>query len=195
MRKLRGKRGPTTGGSDVGSGCRGCGLAGTCKREVIGRGVMPADLLFVGEGPGRSEDMLGKAFVGPSGRLLDNAMEVARKLSGRKRMPTFYISNVVRCRPCDSKDGPNRQPTGEEAWACRPNLEKIYVETHPQRVILLGKIPEKYCLPMWPGAACLRHPAYLLRLGGRESTEFRTFVRGLAHVFESLKRVRKIGRS
>jgi len=167
--------------------CTRCGLHKFRRQVVLGRGTLPADILFVGEGPGKSEDLIGEPFVGPSGRLLDKALEKAKSIAKLDSLPTFYISNVVACRPCDANHGPNRQPTGEEAWACWQRLEETYQEVKPKRVVLLGKIAEKYCKDAWPEATVLHHPAYLLRLGGESSTQFRAFCRNLSKVFGSLK--------
>ncbi|GAG10072.1 unnamed protein product, partial [marine sediment metagenome] len=74
--------------------CRKCGLYEFRRKIVFGRGKVPADILFVGEAPGKSEDLIGEAFVGPSGRLLDMAIKDAAKILGIKKPPTFYVSNV-----------------------------------------------------------------------------------------------------
>jgi DNA polymerase len=73
-----------------------------------------ADLMFVGEAPGREEDLAGEPFVGRSGKLLDRLMQEELGLDRSQ----CYIANVVKCRPPD-----NRDPAPGEIEACRPYLE------------------------------------------------------------------------
>ena len=161
--------------------CQRCGLCHTRRNIVFGRGKLPADVLFIGEAPGRSEDMLGEAFVGASGRLLNKALEEAQTLATCIPLhPRYFIPNVCGCRPCDSQGGDNRQPTGEEAWACWPRLEQTYKDVSPRRVVLLGKVASQFCKKAWPEAAQLVHPAYVLRSGGVGCPTYRSFVRDLA---------------
>jgi uracil-DNA glycosylase family 4 len=172
--------------------CTRCGLHQFRRQVVRGRNhegtavALPADILFVGEGPGKSEDLRGLAFIGPSGRLLTAAMDKAAQLAKLHPLPTYYITNVVRCRPTDMKGGPNRAPTGEEAWACQDWLEKIILQVRPKQVVFLGKVAAKYAGKLRPGGVALPHPAYLLRKGGRESGEYKAFVRALSNVFRSI---------
>lgn len=166
--------------------CINCDLHLYRKNIVPGRGVKPADLLFIGEAPGRSEDLRAKAFIGPSGRLLKQAFEKAVNILGIDEAPTYYITNVVQCRPTNSRLGKNREPTEEEAWACWPNLEKTYLSVKPVRVIFIGKVAVRFCKEAWPGADRLIHPAYIIRQGGIESTEFTAFVRDLSQIFKEV---------
>ena len=176
-------------------GCSRCHLAAFRTRQVPGRGDLPADFLFIGEAPGRTEDLLGKAFIGPTKRIIDAAQARVCQLLRLAAFPSSYFTNVLQCRPCDVLGGPNRQPTGEEAWACWPNLERQYLAAKPKRVVFLGKIPEQFCSKAWPSAARLQHPAYILRKGGVESPEFRIFARHLEElVKEHLTATRPMAR-
>lgn len=166
--------------------CKNCHLYKTRKREVIGRGDMPADILFVGEAPGQNEDVRGIPFCGPAGELLRKGLASAQRLSGIKTIPSFYLTNVVRCRPTDM-EGNNRMPTTEEAWACWPNLEQIYIDVNPKEVIFLGGTAESYCRKAWPHGVRLEHPASIARAGGTESPEYLRFIRNLADVFNRFK--------
>jgi uracil-DNA glycosylase family 4 len=170
--------------------CKRCPLHRFRKTIVFGRGSLPADLLLVGEGPGKVEDALGLPFVGPSGRILNDAIKVATMLARLVWAPSMYISNIVSCRPTDIAGGENRAPTGEEAWACWPRLRQTYQDVNPRKVILLGQIAQKYGRQAWPDAVCLPHPAYLLRVGGQENPMFRAFCRDLSAVFEEVARAR-----
>ncbi len=176
--------------------CKRCGLHRYRRKVVLGRGPIPADLMFIGEGPGRSEDLRGEAFYGRSGRLLNAGVLLAVQLAGLSRTPTCYFTNVVGCHPCNARGGDNREPTGEEALACWPRLEQTDHAVRPKQVILLGRVAERFCKQAFPGAIHLVHPAYILRRGGEASTEFRTFSRDLAGVFERVmrKKPRRIGR-
>lgn len=162
--------------------CTRCGLHKFRCRIVPGRGTQPADILFIGEAPGKSEDIRGEAFVGPSGRILNSAIEKATKIAGlADAPPTVYITNVVRCRPTDEQGGKNRQPTIKEAWACREWLEEAYTLTQPRLVVLLGKVAETFAKQYYPAALCLYHPAYIIRKGGIGCPEYRVLVRNLAN--------------
>ena len=95
--------------------CRSCGLCETRTNVVFGQGAEDAEVLFVGEGPGQSEDEQGLPFVGRSGQLLDKylfAIELDRKKN-------CYIANIVKCRPPQ-----NRDPLPAESEACMPWLRE-----------------------------------------------------------------------
>jgi len=170
--------------------CKKCGLHKFRRHVVIGRGDMPAKILFIGEAPGKSEDLRGIPFIGPSGKLLGKALAIAKNIAKLKEIPSFYITNVVGCRPTDEKQGDNRQPTGEEAWACYQRVEEIYARVKPRAVVFLGKVAQDYCKAAYPEGIALPHPAYLLRLGGASCTQFRAFTRALSMVFKAVGRRR-----
>lgn len=167
--------------------CFKCGLSKFRRNQVKGRGEIPAKVLFIGEAPGKSEDLRGKAFIGVSGRILNKGIVMATMVAGFKEPPSFYITNSVQCRPCNFKFGDNRQPTIEEIKTCRENLEEVYLEVKPSIVVFLGKVPEQALSKSFPGAYPLRHPAYLSRRGGVASPEFRTFVRNLSEIFRKVE--------
>lgn len=148
--------------------CRKCGLHKFRKKVVIGRGSIPADILLLGEGPGRSEDMKGEPFVGPAGRILNLAIQ---KVFGKKG-PSYYITNTVGCRPTDEKGGYNREPEEEEVVACRPRLEAIYKKVKPKKVVFLGRVSQSFYSEVYPEGVYGFHPSYVLRCGGENSKEF-----------------------
>jgi len=164
--------------------CYECGLHRFRKNQVVGAGDIPASILFVGEAPGRSEDLRAKPFVGPSGKLLRDAMKKAARLLEVSVLPSYYITNVVQCRPTDSLGGPNRQPTDDEIWACRPNFEAVLNQVKPGVVVFIGKVAEHALKKRFFGAHTLVHPAYILRKGGQSSSEFVKFVRELSVVLQ-----------
>ena len=111
--------------------CRRCGLCETRTNVVFGQGVPHAEVLFVGEGPGASEDAQGLPFVGRSGKLLDSYLE-AIDLSREKNI---FIANIVKCRPPE-----NRDPLPEESEACKPWLRQQFQLLRPKIVVCLGRI-------------------------------------------------------
>lgn len=116
------------------AGCVKCGLCKSRTRTVFGTGDEKAKWVFIGEGPGRNEDLQGEPFIGPAGKLLDNMLLAM----GLKRGDNAYIANIVKCRPIDA-DGRDRAPTPEEAAACRPYLERQIALIQPAMLIALGK--------------------------------------------------------
>ncbi len=110
------------------------------KVVVLGDGPTPARLMFVGEAPGKMEDLQGKPFVGPAGKVLDNILRQA----GIKRQEA-YITNIVKCRPIN--EGRNRSPTREEITTCSAYLETEIEQTNPLIICPLGGSALSYFLP------------------------------------------------
>jgi DNA polymerase len=138
------------------AGCTRCPLAAGRTQVVFGVGDPHADLMFVGEGPGRDEDLQGEPFVGRSGKLLDKLM--AEELGiGRSRC---YIANVVKCRPPE-----NRDPRPEEVASCRPWLEAQVDLIEPKVIVTLGNFASKLLLDRTEGITRLRGQAYPFRAG------------------------------
>jgi len=148
--------------------CVACRLHEGRNKVVFGVGAADARLLFIGEGPGRDEDMQGEPFVGRAGKLLTKIIEAM----GYERKEV-YIANVVKCRPPQ-----NRNPQTDEADACEHFLLRQIAVIQPQIIVLLGKVAVQALLgssaPMsrlrgqfqtWRGipTMCTYHPAYLLR--------------------------------
>ena len=117
--------------------CERCpALVESRSRIVDGVGPTDADLLFVGEGPGATEDEEGEPFVGRSGDVLDEALRDAGLARADVR-----ITNCVRCRPPD-----NRDPTTEELANCRGHLESEVDRLDPELIVTLGKVPSEHLL-------------------------------------------------
>jgi len=155
--------------------CTRCGLCEGRQHAVPGVGDRAARWLFVGEGPGRNEDLQGEPFVGPAGKLLDNMLRALELARGKDT----YIANIVKCRPVGT-DGRDRPPTPDEVDACMPYLRRQIALIRPQVIIALGKTAAVSLLglPADTALAGLRgeprefngiplvityHPAYLLR--------------------------------
>jgi len=117
------------------TGCRACDLWKKGTQTVFGEGSRRANVLFVGEQPGNEEDLKGKPFVGPAGRLFDNAMEAA----GIDRKQT-YVTNVVKHFKWEprGKRRIHKKPNSTEIAACRPWLETEIALVKPQVIVALG---------------------------------------------------------
>jgi uracil-DNA glycosylase family 4 len=147
--------------------CNSCSLSKTRHQIVKGRGDIPARVLFVGQGPGISEDMLGQAFIGPAGALLQRMVD-ASGITG-----PFYFTNIVLCRPCDAKGEHDREPKPEEILACRENVLAIARETGAERVVLVGDLAYRYFSKAFPDCLKITHPSALLRAGGERAPGYR----------------------
>jgi DNA polymerase len=148
--------------------CTKCELHKSRTQTVFGVGNRNADLLIIGEAPGRDEDLQGEPFVGRAGQLL-NAMLAA---IGMQRQQV-YIANILKCRPPN-----NRDPGPEEAAACNPWLQQQIEMIQPAVILALGRVAAHNLLDTDQSLASLRnrqhdyagiplivsyHPAYLLR--------------------------------
>ena len=111
--------------------CVKCPLSKTRTNVVFGVGNRSAEVLFVGEGPGESEDIKGEPFVGRAGLLLDDML----KIIGLSRKENIYIANIVKCRPPN-----NRDPQSAEREACLHWLHAQYSLLKPKIVVCLGRI-------------------------------------------------------
>jgi uracil-DNA glycosylase len=150
----------------------GCGLKRTAKSLCFARGSDQARVMFIGEAPGRDEDLQGKPFVGRAGKLLDRMLA-----SIGLTEDDVYITNTVYWRPPG-----NRTPTPQEIEACAPFLKRQIELLKPASIVLLGGAAAKSILGTGEGIMRLRgkwlnfhsdgsdiptiatlHPAYLLR--------------------------------
>ncbi len=153
--------------ADLGD-CTRCRLHLTRTKIVFGTGNPKAQLMFVGEGPGRDEDLSGEPFVGRAGKLLTQMIEAM----GLRR-PDVYIANVVKCRPPE-----NRQPEKDETATCSPFLIRQIDAIAPKVIVCLGSTAAQFILATpqsisrfrgewfdYRGSRVLAtyHPAYLLR--------------------------------
>jgi len=125
--------------------CTLCHLCKTRTQVVLWRGYLPAEILFIGEAPGKTEDADGFPFVGPAGNKLDDILSQTRdelfEDCGR-RFPSFAITNLIACIPKGGKD--TRPPTKEEIAACQPRLEEMVKYCSPQLVVRVGKLATGY---------------------------------------------------
>ena len=149
--------------------CRRCPLCEGRTKTVFGVGDVRAPIFFVGEGPGRDEDLQGEPFVGRGGQLLDRMLAAI----DRKRGDGVYIANIVKCRPPK-----NRNPAPAEAAACLSYLRRQIELVSPRLIVAMGRVAASHLLGgnesianlrqrlfEWRGTALVvtYHPAYLLR--------------------------------
>jgi DNA polymerase len=120
---------------EAAAGCKACDLWKTGTQTVFGEGTRNAEIVFVGEQPGDKEDLAGKPFVGPAGRVLDEALEAAgidRKLA--------YVTNAVKHFKWEPR-GKRRihaKPNWAELSACRPWLDAELAVVKPKVLVALG---------------------------------------------------------
>ncbi len=161
-------------------GCVACPLAGTRTQVVFARGSGRSGLMFVGEAPGKDEDLQGAPFVGRSGQLLDRL--VAEEV-GIER-DDYYVANVLKCRPPG-----NRDPLPDEIASCAHFLDAQIAEVAPKVIVTLGNFATRYLLGTTEGITRVRgrvhpyrdgivivptfHPSAALRSGGAVITDMR----------------------
>jgi uracil-DNA glycosylase family 4 len=177
--------------------CRKCQIGFDRRNNVYGEGDPCAQLMVIGEGPGETEDLLGRPFVGRAGELLDKMLSAI----GLAREDVF-ICNTVKCRPTLHEGGKlrNRAPTPHEMANCRPFLDEQIEIVSPRVILAMGAPAAKSFLGSdfgitkgrgrWydgPNGIPLMvtfHPAYVLRQGGMALTETKRLV------WSDLKQVR-----
>lgn len=185
-RELASKAGSLGELREIMAGFDGCNLKFTAKNLVFADGNPEADLMLVGEAPGRDEDLEGLPFVGRSGQLLDRMLAAI----GRDRT-SAYIANVIPWRPPG-----NRDPSPMETEICRPFIERQIELVAPKVIVTLGNPSTKLLLKTQVGIMRLRgnwglhrtpggdeiaamptfHPAYLLRNPAHKRLAWRDFL-------------------
>ena len=148
--------------------CEKCKLSKSRTQVVYGVGNPNANLMFIGEAPGRDEDLKGEPFVGRAGQLLTDIIK-AMKLT----RDDVYIANVIKCRPPE-----NRNPEPDELEACHPYIQRQVEIIQPKVIVTLGKFALQSLTGKAYGISAARgqwldyngvkvmptyHPAYLLR--------------------------------
>lgn len=149
-------------------GCQKCSLAQGRKNAVPGEGSLETDLMFVGEAPGRDEDVQGRPFVGRAGQLLTKIIKAMHF-----KREEVYITNVVKCRPPK-----NRTPHVDEIEKCKGYLLSQIEMIRPKVIVTLGKVATDFFVRSRLGMSALRgkfydygdiqvmptfHPSYLVR--------------------------------
>jgi DNA polymerase len=187
---------------DAASGCRGCDLWERGTQTVFGRGSAGAEVMLLGEQPGDHEDLEGEPFVGPAGRVLDEALADA----GIDRA-SVYVTNVVKHFKWAPK-GKRRihqKPNQAEIRACRPWLEAEVAVVGPRLIVCLGATAAQALLgsgfkvtrrrgellpsPLGPDAVATVHPSSILRAPDEQARRdaYAGFVRDLEGVARRLR--------
>ena len=182
--------------------CRACDLWRRGTQTVFGEGARDAELMFVGEQPGDAEDLAGRPFVGPAGRLLDRALEEA----GIDRS-VVYVTNVVKHFKWEprGKRRIHKKPNSGEIGACRPWLDTEIALVKPRAIVCLGATAAQALLgrqfkvtahrgefvpsPLAPLVLATVHPSSLLRAPDEETRrrETKRFVDDLRKVARALR--------
>ena len=149
-------------------GCTKCDLCNSRTNFVFGAGDPEANLMLIGEAPGREEDLQGEPFVGAAGKLLDKMLEAIHF-----KREEVYIANILKCRPPE-----NRDPRPDEIETCKPYLFQQIKLIQPRIILALGRISAQVLLETKSALGQLRgkfhdfdgikfmatyHPAALLR--------------------------------
>jgi uracil-DNA glycosylase len=184
---------------EAAAGCRACHLWELGTQTVFGEGLTSAELVLVGEQPGDQEDLAGKPFVGPAGRLLDQALEEA----GIDRKAA-YVTNVVKHFKWQprGKRRIHQKPNAAEIAACRPWLDAELSVLKPKALVCLGATAAQALLgrqfrvskdrgvsvesDLAPVVMATVHPSSILRSDNREE-ELELFVEDLRRVAEALR--------
>lgn len=184
--------------------CIRCPLHEGRRSVVLARGSLPCDILFVGEAPGQSEDVLGEPFVGPAGQLLDRIVSEALTSPCMSAPLRIAFTNVVACFPREAKQTDDHAPPREAVKACRPRLQEFIVLAKPRLVVFVGSVADRAgsealgkattltggrvtghaTVKLW---ASIQHPAAILRAptAGRSLMVRRAVIR-LQKAFEQL---------
>ena len=179
---------------EAAAGCKACPLWQTGTQTVFGEGSAKADVVFVGEQPGDQEDLEGRPFVGPAGKLLDQALEEA----GIDR-EQVYVTNVVKHFKWKSqgKRRIHQKPNWKEIGACRPWLDAEVAVLKPRVLVCLGATAAQALLgrdfrvsrqrgelvesPLAEKTIATVHPSSILRAEDRD-VQFEEFVRDLRKI-------------
>lgn len=187
---------------DSAAGCTGCDLYKHATQTVFGEGNAHASLLFVGEQPGDQEDLVGKPFVGPAGKVLDKALAEAGIGRG-----DVYVTNAVKHFKWEpqGKRRKHKKPSAAEIAACRPWLEAETRLVKPRVVVCLGVTAAQsvfgksmrlnemrgraWSTPLAATVFVTVHPSALLRHPdpAEREREYRRFVEDLERIREHLR--------
>lgn len=142
--------------------CEKCSLCKTRKNVVLYRGKIPCDVLFVGEAPGLSENVLGQPFVGPAGTLLNQMITQALPKDSIIRIG---FTNLIACIPFEEDTGEKtKAPPLPSIKACADRLKQITKIASPQVKVLVGKLARKHAADSETEFIEIPHPAFILRI-------------------------------
>ena len=125
--------------------CKKCALKDGRTNVVFGSGNINADIMIIGEAPGKNEDLEGLPFVGKAGKYLDELLALANL-----KREDVYIANVLKCRPPS-----NRNPKADEIIACAPYLRQQTAKVNPKIIVTLGNFATRFILKNEEGISLL----------------------------------------
>lgn len=171
--------------------CKLCPLHCNRTSVVHWRGQLPCDVLFIGEAPGESEDVIGVPFIGPAGSLLRELVsEAETDYDSLKPFPfeptKWAATNIVACLPLD-EDGNLRPPKKAEAKACSDRLIDFIEIAQPEVIVTLGQVAEKYLPRTNVPHFNLIHPAAILRSETKYVLLRKKFIIGLRDILETIR--------
>ena len=166
-------------------GCTQCEYGETRHKIVLGKGDIPCDILFCGEAPGASENVLGLPFIGKAGKILDR---IVYKVFGSPQTNKYRIAynNIIACIPL--VDGHEKEvPDDECIVSCRERLEEFIKIASPKLIIAVGKLSDDWLdqtykhavrVPNKTPIVAIQHPASILRMpvAGQSLAEHRCAV-------------------
>lgn len=151
------------------SSCSKCPISRRIHNKVFFRGTLPCDVLFIGEAPGKTEDLMGMPFVGQAGRkVLDVWIKecIEDSIIWNSVIISWAITNIVACRPCKEMGGRNETPSIDEITNCSDRLTEFVEIAKPKVIVALGRTAElnlpHSAFKTLPTLA-LKHPAFILR--------------------------------
>lgn len=166
--------------------CNLCPLSKYQYSVVQNRGKMPCDLLIIGDIPSASDDLSGLVLSGNEWRLLYYMLEK----SGLSKV-NYYITNVLRCRPTDSKGGSMRDPTLAEIATCKTRVMRIIERSQAKVYLLMGEIAKKHYGKILPGYFYIQPISTILLTGGTRSPFYLQNLRKLEDIQDAHKTVFK----
>jgi len=150
------------------NGCKLCTLHEHRTKICLARGAVPCNVLFVGESPGQSENVLGQPFIGNAGKLLDELIGDALHQCRRPEKIKVAFTNLVACIPLEPDGRTMVDPTKEQVEACSVRLQEFVDLTKPRAIVMAGRFSQKYAPKSidydFEFSLDIIHPAALLRL-------------------------------
>jgi len=172
-------------------GCTGCGLKEHSHGQIIGFGKIPAQVLFLGEGPNKADDSIGEPFTGLERKIITTIIAKA-SIMANVYVPSYFLSNIVMCRtwntnPNDKEYDRFTAPKKQEILACMPNVMEVVRVVNPQFVVFVGKTGETYYKKEFPDSIRITHPTIHLIYGGISSPTFLLDCRKLSEILRKIK--------
>lgn len=171
--------------------CIKCHLCDNRTFTVFSRGTVPCDVLFIGEAPGASEDVLKKPFIGPAGKLFDELIFDSTGIDTHdQKVVKIAFSNLVLCLP-DTVDGKLGKPSEDAITSCAPRLQQFIKICKPSIIVCVGNIATQWVpkTQIWPNLQYfdILHPSAILQMDiSRRGLAVRRTVEKLQEIFNSL---------